>query len=142
MRLDIVTPDRRLNSLKNEDVRLPCEASSVLIPGKDGEFEVLPNHAPFITVLGTGLLSFRTESGQEVKLMVSGGFAEIDRDIVTVMCEAAALPEEVEADLERKALAAAEKQLGQLGAVAREDEDFKRLRAETERAASKLNLIR
>lgn len=141
MLLDIVTPDRRLRSVESTDVRLPVETDDVVLPGIEGEFEVLPGHAPFLTLLGTGILSFKA-NGKTVRLMVSGGFAEIDREKVTVMCEAAALPEEVEAGAEEKSLAEAERRLAALGAVAFGDPEFKRLRAEAERAASKLRLLK
>lgn len=141
MLLDIVTPERRVRSIKNADVRLPAESQDVVLPGITGEFEVLPGHAPFITLLGTGILSFEA-NGKNVRLMVSGGFAEVDRDKVTVMCEAAALPEEVEAGAEAKSLAELERKLMELGSVATHDEELNRLRAEAERAAAKLRLLK
>ncbi len=141
MRLDIVTPSRRLQSVATTDVRLPIETSRVLIPGKEGEFEVLPGHAPFLALIGTGLLRFEA-GGRDVELMVSGGFADIDRESVTVMCESAALAEEISAEAEQKSLQDMERKLTDLGAVSSEDEDFQKLRTEAERAASKLRLIR
>ena len=141
MILDIVTPSRRLHSLATEEVRLPAETARVILPGREGEFEVLPGHAPFLTLLGTGLLTFEL-NGKDVQLMVSGGFCDVDRDRVTVMCEAASLPEEIEAEREQRSLQETEKKLLELGAVSAEDEDFQRLRTEAERAASKLRLVR
>lgn len=141
MILDIVTPTRRLHSIATEELRLPAETSRVVLPGRDGEFEVLPGHAPFLTLLGTGLLTFE-RNGQDVHLMVSGGYCDVDRDRVTVMCESAALPEEIEAEEEQRSLQETEKKLSELGAVSSEDEDFQRLRTEAERAASKLRLVR
>lgn len=141
MILDIVTPSRRLHSLATEAVRLPMETARVVVPGQEGEFEVLPGHAPFLTLLGTGLLTFEA-NGKDVQLMVSGGFCDVDHDRITVMCESAALPEEIEAEREQRSLQDTEKQLSELGAVSSEDEDFQRLRTEAERAASKLRLVR
>lgn len=141
MLLDIVTPDRRVRSIQNADVRLPLETDDVVLPGINGEFEVLPGHAPFITLLGTGVLAFKA-GNQSVRLMVSGGFAEVDRDRVTVMCEAAALPEEVEAGEEEKSLADLERRIQELGSVATADEEFGRLKAEAERAAARLRLLK
>jgi F-type H+-transporting ATPase subunit epsilon len=141
MQLDIVTPDRRMHSLETEEVRLPADVTRVQIPGKEGQFEVLPGHAPFLALLGTGVLTFET-AGKEIHLMVSGGFADVDRDRVTVMCEHAALTEEIEAGDEEKSLADAERRLAEMGAVAAEDEEFTRLRGEAERAAAKLHIAR
>jgi F-type H+-transporting ATPase subunit epsilon len=132
MQLEIVTPDRRV---------VVGETADVVIPGVEGEFEVLPGHAPFLTVLGTGILSF-THKGKETRLMVSGGFVEVDGDVVTLMAESAALAEEVVREEANKALYDAEQKLKQLGAVSTEDEDFQVLRAEVDRAAAKLTLIK
>lgn len=141
MIVDIVTPSRRLRSVQSEDVRLPAECSRVILPGSEGEFEVGTGHSPFLTLLGTGLLTLET-AGRTVKLMVSGGFCEVDRERVTVMCEIAALPEEVEVDAVQAGLQAVEKKLSELGATSTEEESFQRLRTEAERAASKLRLVR
>ncbi|MFZ9887850.1 MAG: ATP synthase F1 subunit epsilon [Myxococcota bacterium] len=141
MIVDIVTPSRRLRSVQNEDVRLPADCSHIIVPGREGEFEVGPGHAPFLTLLGTGLLTLET-GGRTVKLMVSGGFCEVDRERVTVMCETAALPEEVQVDAVQSGLQAVEKKLSELGAASTEDESFQRLRTEAERAASQLRLVR
>jgi F-type H+-transporting ATPase subunit epsilon len=141
MQLDIVTPTRRLRSIESEHVRLPCETTSVRVPGADGEFEVLPGHAPFLAVLGTGILTFEVD-GKEVHLMVSGGFCDVDRDRVSVMCEEASLLEEVDVSHAEKTLKDAEKQLQELGAVAFDDSGYRTLRTEAERATSKLRLVK
>ena len=141
MQLDIVTPTRRLQSIETEEVRLPCETERVRIPGAEGEFEVLPGHAPFIATIGTGILSFAV-GGKEIQLMVSGGFCDVDRDKVSVMCEAASLIEEVDAAHAERTLQDAEKKMQELGAVAFDDSSYQQLRTEAERATSNLRLIR
>lgn len=141
MLLDIVTPERRVRSIKNADVRLPAESDDVILPGVKGQFEVFPGHAPFLAQLATGVLSFRAE-GRLVRLMVSGGFAEVDRDRVTVMCEAAALPEEVEAADEQQSLADIERRLQALTTSSAGAEEGERLRVESERIAARLALLK
>jgi F0F1-type ATP synthase epsilon subunit len=74
--------------------------------------------------------------------MVSGGFVEVDRDGVTVMCEAAALADEVSREVENKTLYEAEQKLKALGPVGSEDEKFLVHKAEVERSAAKLTLLR
>ena len=91
--------------------------------------------------MGTGILSFTT-GGRSVDLMVSGGFAEVDREGITVMTEIAALGEEVDRAVEEGALTQFQKELSALGAVAETDAEFQRLNAETERAAAKLHLVK
>lgn len=132
MQMDIVTPDRRVVVGETEDV---------IIPGIEGEFEVLKGHAPLLTILGTGILSFKHQ-GKETRLMVSGGFVEIDNDRITLMAESASLAGEVVREEANKQLYDAEQKLKQLGAVSVENEDFQVLRAEVDRAAAKLTLIR
>ena len=132
MHLDIVTPDRRV---------VVGETTDVIIPGIEGEMEVLPGHAPLLTILGTGILSFK-QQGKETRLVVSGGFVEIDRDRIVLMAESASLVGEVVREEANKQLYDAEQKLKELGAVSVEDENFQVLRAEVDRAAAKLTLIR
>jgi len=132
MMLDIVTPDRRV---------FHGETFDVIAPGAQGEFEVLPGHAPFLTMLGTGILSFKS-GAETVRLMVSGGFLEVDGDRVTLMADSAALATEVSGETERKQLHAVEQQLKALGPVGSDDAEFLRLKAEVDRAAAKLSLIK
>ena len=132
MQLDIVTPDRRVVVGKADDV---------VVPAKEGEIDVLPGHAPFLGMLGTGVLRFIAE-GKTHRLMVSGGFVEVDGDRVVLMCESASLADEVKLDTEKKSLADLEKQLASLGAAASDDESYLKLKAEVDRSAARLTLIK
>ena len=132
MQLDIVTPDRRVVVGKADDV---------VVPAKEGELDVLPGHAPFLGMLGTGVLRFVAE-GKTHRLMVSGGFVEVDGDRVVLMCESASLADEVKLDTEKKSLADLEKQLASLGAAASDDESYLQLKAEVDRSAARLTLVK
>jgi len=132
MQLDIVTPDRKV---------IVSKADDVVVPAKEGEMDVLPGHAPFLGELGTGVLRFVAE-GKTHRLMVSGGFIEVDGDKVVLMCESAALKDEVVADDEKKTLADLESKLAKLGATAQDDGDFLKLRAEVDRSAARLTLLK
>jgi F-type H+-transporting ATPase subunit epsilon len=132
MQLDIVTPDRRVVVGKADDV---------VVPAKEGEIDVLPSHATFLGMLGTGVLRFIAE-GKTHRLMVSGGFVEVDGDRVVLMCESASLADEVKLDTEKKSLADLEKQLASLGAAASDDESYLQLKAEVDRSAARLTLIK
>lgn len=139
MELNIVTPERQLTSVPETSVSLPADVTSVIVPGDEGQFEVLPGHAPFLTILGTGVLTFTT-GGKSVDLMVSGGFCEVDRDQVSVMCEEFALPTEVQKADEEAAHTRLQQELASMGPVAADDEGFQKKKAEVERAATKLML--
>jgi F-type H+-transporting ATPase subunit epsilon len=132
MQLDIVTPDRKVVVGKADDV---------VIPAKEGEIDVLPGHAPFLAILGTGVLRFVAE-GKTHHLMVSGGFVEVDGDRVVLMCESASLKDEVKPEEERKSLHDLEKKLASLGATGSEDESYLKLKAEVDRSAARLTLVK
>src|ERR1700676_1147027 len=79
--LIVVTPERQV---------LRETVVEVTIPGLDGGLGVLPGHAPLITELGIGELSYRTKSGvQSAGMARSSGFAEVLRDRVTILAETA-----------------------------------------------------
>lgn len=132
MQLDIVTPDRRV---------VVGNADDVVIPAQEGEIDVLPGHAPFLGMLGTGVLRFIAE-GKTHRLMVSGGFVEVDNNRVVLMCESASLATEVSVESEKKSLLDLEKQLATLGAAASDDESYLRLKAEVDRSTARLTLIK
>ncbi|MGL6181696.1 MAG: F0F1 ATP synthase subunit epsilon, partial [Aestuariivirga sp.] len=67
MQFDLVTPERKLASLKVREVR---------IPGADGDLTAMPDHAPLITTLRPGVLSVVSAEGTQ-SYAVTGGFAEV-----------------------------------------------------------------
>lgn len=77
MRVDIVTPERQLAS---------TEAASVQIPGMDGDMTVMDNHAAVVTTLRPGIVSV---AGQEMSYVVTGGFAEISAEGLSILAEQA-----------------------------------------------------
>jgi len=73
------------------------EVEQVDVPGAEGDFGVLPGHAPFISMLRPGILTIR--NGNDAKrYFVRGGFAEVNPDGLTVLAETAVPVEEVAAD--------------------------------------------
>lgn len=77
MQFDLVSPERRLASV---------EATEVQIPGADGDMTVMAGHAPTITTLRPGVLRVVAASGTD-EYVVSGGFAEITGEAVSVLAE-------------------------------------------------------
>jgi len=102
--LRIVTPNRLL---LDEQVR------EVTGPGTLGEFGVLPDHITYLTSLEIGAMSFRTDRGVQ-RLAVRGGFAEVMDNVMTVLADDAALPEDIDPAKARSELQAAETQLQNL----------------------------
>lgn len=64
------------------------EADSVVVPAYDGLVGILPRHAPFITLLGTGILTI-TASGGENRFQVAGGVLQVARDTVRIVAGSA-----------------------------------------------------
>lgn len=90
IKLDLVTPERRLISLEVNEV----VAKAIL-----GEFGVLPGHANYVTLLEPGEFSF-SEKGDQHRVVITGGFAEVSLDQgIRIMADAAEFAEEI--DLER-----------------------------------------
>ena len=99
--LEIVTPEKKV-------VDTPAEEAQ--IPGKNGYLGILPGHAPLITELAVGEISFR-EHGTEQRLAVAWGFAEVLPDKVTILAETAERPSEIDVERARKAKERAEQRL-------------------------------
>ena len=84
------------------------EAEQVDVPGAEGDFGVLPGHAPFISALRPGVLTIR--NGADVKrYFVRGGFAEVNPEGLTVLAETAVPVEDVDREAMADAIKAAEK---------------------------------
>jgi F-type H+-transporting ATPase subunit epsilon len=62
------------------------EADSIIAPTFDGQVGILPRHAPFMTLLGTGLLSIRS-GGTTSRFRVQGGFLQVVSNTVRVVAE-------------------------------------------------------
>jgi len=101
--LVVVTPEKQV---------LRQSAKEVQLPGADGYLGVLPGHAPLITELGIGELSYHDMSGKESEhLAIIRGFAEVLGDRVTVLAETAEFAEEIDIARAEAAKARAEKRL-------------------------------
>jgi F-type H+-transporting ATPase subunit epsilon len=108
-KLEIVTPEKKVVDTVAEEVQ---------IPGKNGYLGVLPGHAPLITELAVGEITFRGSSGassgsnsNEQRLAVAWGFAEVLPDKVTILAESAERPSEINVERAREAKARAEQML-------------------------------
>ncbi|WP_299944037.1 F0F1 ATP synthase subunit epsilon [uncultured Ruegeria sp.] len=79
MQFDLVSPERSLASL---------EATAVQLPGADGDMTAMPDHAATITTLRPGLLKVEAPEGSS-EYLVTGGFAQINGDGMSVLAEKA-----------------------------------------------------
>ena len=127
LQLDVITPERRL---------LSEQVDSVNVPGAGGELGILPGHTPLISELKTGVLSY-TRGAETRRLLVSGGFVEVNEDRVSVLADLAEFPDEVDAARARTEREEAERRLGAFSGT---PEEMAALRAQLDRADTRLQL--
>lgn len=102
LQIEIVTPERLLVS---------DQATEVQVPGMSGYLGVLPGHAPLITELKSGELSYRRPDGRIERLALHWGFAEVLPDKVTVLAERAEKASEIDVEVAKRQQQMAEDQL-------------------------------
>jgi ATP synthase, F1 epsilon subunit (delta in mitochondria) len=102
--LDILTPEKTVFSDSIE---------TVTAPGSLGEFGVLPGHAALVTTLETGEVVIKKDN-REYWLAISGGFAEVGNDKVTILAEAAEPAQEIDIKRAEAAKTQAEEKLKNL----------------------------
>lgn len=73
-----------LEIISAHEVMFKGEADSVTLPGELGQFTVLRNHAPIISVLVEGKVSYRTSDRSEKDLSIKGGIADVENNVVSV----------------------------------------------------------
>jgi F-type H+-transporting ATPase subunit epsilon len=81
LRFDLVTPERQVMS---------DEVYMVVIPGTEGESGIMAGHAPYMTTLRNGEIAvYRSAGAQPERIPVTGGFAEVSENGLTVLAESA-----------------------------------------------------
>ncbi|PYS90649.1 MAG: ATP synthase F1 subunit epsilon [Acidobacteria bacterium] len=120
LKLEIVTPERRV---------IETETESVTVPTASGEAGILTNHAPLISALKPGILTYAGKGGTE-KLAISSGFVEVSSNQVSVLTDVAETAEEVDAAGAKTDREEAEKELAARSTAAAEENDAIRERLE------------
>lgn len=105
-KFELITPERML---------FAENASQVLIPGFEGDFTVLPGHAPVISALRPGVVDAALADARKVRVFVKGGLAEVSSDRLTVLAERAIPVEAMDAATVAAELQTAESELAQAG---------------------------
>ena len=127
--LEVVTPN---GAVVNEDVDI------VNAPGYGGDFGVLANHAPFLSTIKIGILTYETGKKRE-NLMISGGFCEVSNNKITFLVESAEFGKQIDVDRAMKAKERAEKRLAQ-AATSGDSINVARAEAALQRAIARLKL--
>lgn len=87
LKLIVVTPERQV---------VDAPADEVQLPGELGYLGILPGHATLVTLLKTGILTYK-DGGSTRALALSAGFAEVVHDTVSVLADLAEEPSEIDA---------------------------------------------
>jgi F-type H+-transporting ATPase subunit epsilon len=126
--LEIVTPAKLLVKEAAEEAQ---------IPGLSGYLGILPGHAPLITELAVGVITYKA-SGSTHTLSVAWGFAEVLPDKVTILAEAAERPEEIDVQRAQEAKERAEQRLKSNDP----EVDYSRAEDALQRAETRLNIVK
>lgn len=102
LRLEVATPERML--LK-ENVR------QAQVPAANGYLGILPEHAPLLAELGTGVLIYELENGQKKWMSVIGGYVEVGPDRIRVLANRAESADEIDLARAQAALKRAEERI-------------------------------
>src|ERR1035438_8224060 len=85
--IEIATPERLLSKEK---------AIRAQIPAKDGFIGVLPDHAPLLSELGIGALTYTTPENTMFSLAINGGYLEINDNVVRILSDVAEKSQEID----------------------------------------------
>jgi F-type H+-transporting ATPase subunit epsilon len=100
---ELVSPERLLASI---------DADMVVVPGALGDFGVLPNHAPLMSLLRPGVIAVYQGDRVEQRLFVTGGFAEVNERGCTVLADDAEPLEDIGVEQAKQTLRDAEEDVG------------------------------
>jgi F-type H+-transporting ATPase subunit epsilon len=125
--LEAVTPEKLVFS---------GEVDEVTVPGSEGEFGVLKGHEPFLTSVDIGELNFLV-GGKKTHYAVNTGYVEVTGSKVTVLIETAERADAIDKDRAQKAKEKAETALTQL---AKEHDDYEKMRLALLRAVTRINV--
>jgi F-type H+-transporting ATPase subunit epsilon len=125
--LEIITPSK---------VVFKDEATSLSAPGVQGGFQILYNHAPFLSALEVGEIKVKDKAGNDTRYATSGGFVEVKENHVVVLADSAEVISEIDVDRAKAAKSRAEERLQSR----QENIDRERANAALMRAMNRLRL--
>lgn len=128
IKLEIVTPSKKV---------FDDTVDSVTVPTMTGEVGILPNHAPLISTLRSGILSY-TRGGTTEKMVISGGFVEVSANKASVLADIAETAEEIDSALARQEREAADKIVSNWKGT---EEELEAELEKLERATARLQLV-
>lgn len=130
LQLQIVTPERLL---------LDAQVNWVTVPGSEGEMGILPEHAPLMTSIITGLLTYEDEQGAQTTVAVHKGYAQVAENRVTILAEKAETAGDLKMDVLKDAEAKLREELA--GFKADQVEKIAEVEAHLARIATRMMLL-
>ncbi len=128
IKLEIVTPEKKV---------FDEEVDSVTVPTASGEIGIMPNHAPLISSLKSGILSY-TRGGATERMVISGGFVEVSANRASVLANVAETAEDFDTALVKQERDAAEKIVNSWKGT---EEELESELEKLERANARLQLV-
>jgi F-type H+-transporting ATPase subunit epsilon len=125
--LDIVTPERRVLSVKADEVRAP---------GASGGFGIRQDHEPFMTALEPGRLTY-VEGGREHHYAIGGGFLQVAENRVIVLADTAEAAQDIDVERAKRAFQEAQDRLLR---STEQDEQHEAEAARVRRAAARISV--
>jgi F-type H+-transporting ATPase subunit epsilon len=131
LHLRVVTPDRTIVDRK---------VAAVTFVGHDGKYGILPHHAPMMAVVASsGVAEFTEVDGRKHRMFISNGFAQMQHNVLTLVCEAGEFAHEI--DLERVKAAEARAR-EKLAGLSRASEEFLKAEVSLKKALAREMLVR
>jgi F-type H+-transporting ATPase subunit epsilon len=127
LKVELMTPYRKV---------LSEEVDMITATGTLGEFGILPGHAPFLTSLKIGELSY-VKDGNTFYVALNWGYLEVENDEVIILVETAERADEIDLDRAKAALGRAEEALKKMS---HEDKDFVQRQSALERAIIRMQV--
>jgi F-type H+-transporting ATPase subunit epsilon len=128
LKLEIVTPERKV---------VDVQADSVTVPTASGDAGILPQHAPLVSALRPGILSYTVGANTE-RVAIAGGFVEVNADRVSVLADSAETADEIDPAAARSQRDVAEQSLA--AAINQPVDETEYLRDEVAVANAKLQI--
>ncbi len=122
LKLQVVTPERKIVDVECDEVELP---------GELGYLGILPGHTPIIALLKIGVISYKTGKS-EARLASGAGFMEVSNDVVTALCDFAELPSEIDSSASARAKAQADEEMKSVGPETFDEVSSRAAKAEAE----------
>jgi len=130
IKFKVVTPERTV---------FQDEIDQITLPATEGEVTILPNHTPYITVLGFGEIVFKKD-GKESSLAVSGGFVEFNNNELVVLADMAERAEEIDLQRAEEAKKQAEETMKQK--ITLEESEYALVAAAIERESARIKVAK